>query len=103
MSEPANDNIRPLWTFKLNDEEHFSKEFETQDSAYFAAQDLFDEQCSDDDLQEDEDGYVDLIQFQWIDDEMKILSVKSDIVSFEYYHGDYAEHNVLNSGPSGVL
>ena len=94
------------WTYEHDDvvRDH---ELKTKKEAEQAADVWWDESCSDQDGLCNGDTYEDdvtFIEFHYDDDgEMVVDNRIKGTLYFEYYHGDFAEHNVWHSGGGGVL
>lgn len=82
------------WTYENEDSEVFDADFDTQQEAQADAETRYSDRCDEN----GERGYceekITLIRYFYDDeDERSIVQRIKSSVAYEYYHGDYAEHN----------
>ena len=83
-------------TNPFNSDDFFGLECDTPDDAYDFADNYFAEECEAHGIQSD-NAEITIIGFTINEDTGKrdVLSVEDRTVGYEYYKGDYAEHNTL--------
>lgn len=90
-----------FWTYSIGGDEYFDAEFKTKDDAEKDADERFNDQCAEgDESTENQEIDVEYIRFSWNDEtgERVIHDRVEDTLFYEYYHGDYAEHNTHYRG-----
>ncbi len=81
------------WTFAI-DNEVYDADYDTKQEAQDSADSYFDEQCSE--LKEDATKDIFLIEYSYDGDgERVVFNTEKSQVEYEYYKGDFAEHNTL--------
>ena len=102
MTFTINERQRPsdaiYWTFE-KDGEIFDADFDSQEEAQQWADEAFCQECeecgeySNGDTESEE---IVLVQYRYNDDgERDIIGRVDSTVDFEFYHGDFAEHNTI--------
>lgn len=87
-----------FWTFEHDGEEH-DLECETQEQAEQAADDWWDKRNEDERTTREDDCFIISYTHATPDGDVAELSRTKYNLYYEYYHGDYAEHNTYWGKP----